>query len=213
MTDGRDFFDVVQGRRSIRKFLSDPVPLEDIRDIISTATKAPSASNRQMWRFVAVANLEMRERMRQAVIDALERIAEWPAAAEHKARILAAKSYGAFFAAAPVVIAVFSEGYASPTDDVLAAAGLTESQRESLRGRPDLQSVGAGIQTLLLAAHAKGYGTCWMCAPLVAAPEIQGMLDAPEGFSLRAIIPLGRPAEDPSPRPRKPLDDVMVYLP
>lgn len=213
MATTRDFLAVVQGRRSVRKFLPDPVPIEDIRELIQTATKAPSASNRQMWRFVAVANPKLRAQMGEAVVRALERIASWPAAEGHQQRILAAKSWSLFFAEAPVVIAVLGERYTSPTDEVLEAAGLGEAERERLRGRPDLQSIGAVIQTLLLAAHAKGYGTCWMCAPLVAAPEMEQLLGTPEGFALKAIIPLGKPAEEPAARPRKPLEEVLVYLP
>ena len=50
---GRSAIDVILGRRSIRKFISDtPVPKEDIRLILSCACAAPSAANRRPWHFI-----------------------------------------------------------------------------------------------------------------------------------------------------------------
>lgn len=47
--------EAVRGRRSIRRFLADPLPLETLREILDTARWAPSGSNIQAWRVIAVA--------------------------------------------------------------------------------------------------------------------------------------------------------------
>jgi nitroreductase len=173
------------------------------------ATWAPSASNRQMWRFVAVAEPELKSSLRRAVDEAITRLA---AAVPGVPGVAGMKGWSLFFADAPAVIAVFAEGYASRTDEALQAGGWTPSEIDRLRGRPDLQSIGAAIQTLLLAAAAKGYGTCWMCAPNLAAPAIERLLGVEEPFRLVALVPLGIPAEEPRGPGRRPVEEVFRYF-
>jgi nitroreductase len=57
-------------------------------------------------------------------------------------------------------------------------------------------------QTLLLAAHARGLGSCWVGAPLawLANAEVRTELGVPDGFEVAAAIILGHPAEQPAPR-------------
>ncbi|MGE5553418.1 MAG: nitroreductase family protein [Betaproteobacteria bacterium] len=204
-----DFYDVVAGRRSVRRFKPDPVPEAEVREIVRLATLAPSASNRQMWRFVAVADPKLKAAMREAVERAMDELAE---AAPGVKGVAGMKSWGLFFADAPVVIAVFGEEYRSRTDEALKARGLAAAEIDRLRARPDIQSIGAAIQTLMLAAQAKGYGTCWMCAPVLAAREIERLLGVEERWRLMALVPLGVPAEQPKMPARKPLEEVYTYL-
>ena len=75
-----------------------------------------------------------------------------------------------------------------------------------------IQSIGAVIQNILLAAHAKGYGTCWMCAPNIAAPEIERVLGVEEPWELKALIPLGKPARVPKATPRKSLNEILQII-
>lgn len=77
--------------------------------------------------------------------------------------------------------------------------------------RPDLQSVGAALQNLCLAAHARGYGACWMTAPLVARDLLEELLGVQPPWHLTALLPLGIPAEHPQPRPRRDLDQVLSF--
>ncbi|MGE5507154.1 MAG: nitroreductase family protein [Chitinophagales bacterium] len=209
MTRWDDLQAAVRARHSVRRFLPDPVPEADIREIVELATWAPNASNRQMWRFVAVADPALKKAMRQAVEEAIDRLV---AAVPEVPGVAAMKGWSLFFAEAPVVIAVFGEGYASRTDEALKAGGWTSEAIDRVRARPDLQSIGAAIQTLLLAAAAKGYGTCWMCAPNLAAPEIERLLGVEERFRLVAIVPLGCPAEAPRGPGRHPVEEVYRYL-
>jgi len=55
----RSIFEIIKNRRSIRKFKNKPVEDEKIFKIIEAARLAPSATNRQPWRFVAVKNKEL----------------------------------------------------------------------------------------------------------------------------------------------------------
>lgn len=209
MAGKADLFEVIAGRRSVRRFKPDPVPVEDVRELVAWATMAPSATNRQMWKFVGVADPALKEKLRQAVSDAVDELA---AAAPGLPGVAGMKAWSLFFADAPVVVAVFGEEYRSRTDEALRMRGLTAAEIDRRRARPDLQSIGAAIQTLLLAARAKGYGACWMCAPVIAAPEIERLLAVGERWKLVALVPLGVPAEEPSSPGRKPLDEVFTWI-
>ena len=53
-----DIIDVIKERRSIRRFKPDPVPREKIEEILTLATRAPSAINLQPWEFTVVVSKE-----------------------------------------------------------------------------------------------------------------------------------------------------------
>ena len=55
--------DVIRNRRSIRKYTEEKVSEEQIREILEAAFLAPTASNRQEWRFIVIENREMLEKM------------------------------------------------------------------------------------------------------------------------------------------------------
>ncbi len=62
---------------------------------------------------------------------------------------------------------------------------------------------------LILAAAAEGLGTCWIGA--FKADEVQRILEVPDDLEPVAMTPLGYPAEEPGPRPRKELDEMVEY--
>lgn len=61
-----EYVEVLKKRRSVRAFLNEEVPLEEIIDILREATSAPSAGNLQPWRFVIVGNQEVKFQLTQA---------------------------------------------------------------------------------------------------------------------------------------------------
>lgn len=86
------------------------------------------------------------------------------------------------------VVAVFADRRESPTSYLVDAAN-------------------AAIY-FQLAAHAAGLGTVWVQA-LRHTERIREILVAPEHAVPVAIIAVGYPAESPSPRPRKPVEDIV----
>ena len=87
---------------------------------------------------------------------------------------------------------------------------------DARRNRAELamavQSAAMAAQNLLLAAHAEGYGTCWMCAPLFCAEAVQEALALPQSWEPQGLILLGRAAEPGRDRPRKPVDQIATGL-
>jgi len=70
-----------------------------------------------------------------------------------------------------------------------------------------IQDTAAATQNIHLAAYALGYATCWIGAfdEGIAADAIK----APAGVRPLAIVPIGKPAEKPSPPQRMPLDKIV----
>ncbi|HEY3298514.1 MAG TPA: nitroreductase family protein, partial [Armatimonadota bacterium] len=207
-----EIFDAISSRRSIRKFKPDPVPENDLRTIIECATKAPNANNRQMWKFVAITNREILCGMKDAILKKLDALSQLPETEDYRARLQASRGYSTFFADAPVTIAVFREPYESAVDELLHKRGIGREMIDQLRQRPDIQSIGAAVENLVLAAHALGYGTCWMSSPCLAGQEIANLLNVKSPWELVALLPLGEPDQQPAPRPRKPLEEVLEFI-
>ena len=203
--------DAVNGRASVRRFRTDPVPREDVAAMVEFAVHAANAGNAQMWRFVVVDDVVMHVAMRQAVDEAIDEMASWPELVGKSKELKALRAYSTFFVDAPLVVAVFGFPYLSRADEMLLARGLGVEERDRLRARPDLQSVGAAVQLLCTAAHALGYGSCWMTAPVLAAPAIESLLGIEEPAKLVAVVPIGRPAGAVSPTSRRPVAEVLEF--
>ena len=207
-----DLFEAIRSRRSIRKFKPDLIRDEDIRAIIEAATLAPNAGNSQMWKFLAVTNRDILAHLKEVIVGKLDSFSQWPEAEPHKVGLRAAKGWSTFFTEAPVTIIVLGEPYVSAIDEVLEKRGWDRPAIDALRQKPDIQSIGAAIENLCLAAHAMGYGTCWMSAPCIAGPEIRELLNIKPPWEVIAFVPVGVSDYDPPARPRKPLDEVLEFV-
>ena len=72
-----------------------------------------------------------------------------------------------------------------------------------------LLDAGISMQQLMQAAYAEGLGTCWI-AWLEDELKIKEALSIPEDIEIVALTPLGYPAKEPKPTPRKELTE-FVY--
>lgn len=207
-----DFFDVLFTRKTVRKYTTDVPPIEDVKKIIDAARVAPSATNSQMWHFTAVLNKDIKEKMRQAVIEKFDEMNQWPESEPYKNKLQFYKQYATFFADAPVVIAVFKTPRDSFINELLERRGFTYN--EINRQRPDgsLLSIGAAVENLSLTAHAMGYGTCWMAAPLYAYEQLESILGTSSDKQLVSLVSLGVPNESKGLTPKKSLDDVLDII-
>lgn len=116
-------------------------------------------------------------------------------AEEIKQKLVRAAWGQSFIAEAPTVIVVCA--------NIPRTAGRYGKRGEGLYS---IQDTAAAVQNILLAAHALGYGTCWVGAFDEGAAA--GAIKAPPHIRPLAIIPLGKAAEKPSPPPRIPLGKV-----
>ena len=205
-----DLFEAIAGRRSIRRFKDAPVPDQDIRKILDAGRLAPSANNVQPWHFLVVKDRAVLGKMADAVRMMVERMIPHAEDARHAQRLNAYKNnYYVFFENAPACIVVLMEPYGLSSVTLLQKMGYTAEDIERLRPHPGLQSVAGAIQNILLAAHALGYGACWMTGPLVAQEAFEEILGYGKSRTAVALLPLGVPDESPPPRVRKSLEDLM----
>lgn len=200
-----DFFEAVKKRRSLTRFTSQPVPQEDILTMLRAAVLAPSATNEQPWRFIAIRDRELRLGMRDfvnTVIDATIAATDNESRRQHLSRM---RHYSTHFAEAPVAIAVLARpwvggGYSRPTDPAHRDLAL--------------QSVAMAVAHLQLAATALGYASCFASSPAeFAREELEALLEVDRPWFLVGIVSLGVPAKPfPARPPRKPLEEVCNFI-
>ncbi len=206
-----DFASLARGRRSIRKFLDKDVALEDVEKLINTAVTAPSGCNSQCWKFVAVKDRETILKIEEAVADRVNALLEIDRPHLPESYLKAKRKMVGFFTEAPVSIAVFMtrlDYYDPNLVSALTKQGYNHEDMMKLCAYPDLLSIGAAIQNLLLAAHEMGLGACWMNEPAFAAEEIRQILGEPEEHKFISLIPIGYPAYAPREKQLKPLSEV-----
>ncbi|HAR46730.1 MAG TPA: hypothetical protein DCS05_11385 [Nitrospiraceae bacterium] len=208
-----ELFEAIRDRKSIRRFKDTPVPDHDIARMIEAGRLAPSANNVQPWSFLVVKDRTVLKQMAQAVRDMLDRMIPHAEDERHAQRLTAYKSnYYVFFENAPACIVVLMDPYGASSVRLLEKMGYSIEEMERLRPHPGLQSVSAAIQNLLLAAHALGYGACWMTGPLVAQEAFEKLLGYGKERTAVALIPVGVPAENPPSRARKSRDEIMKIV-
>jgi coenzyme F420-0:L-glutamate ligase/coenzyme F420-1:gamma-L-glutamate ligase len=190
------------GRRSIRRYLELPVARELVDSLLEAATAAPSAHNRQPWRFLVIEAQSTKQRLAQAMGNRLrfDRLRDGDPLDAIEADV--SRSH-ARLTGAPVLVLV-----CMTMADMDRYADERRNQAERSMG---LQGTAMATQNLLFAAHAAGLGACWMCAPLFCPDTVASVLALPPGWEPQAIITLGYPADRGKPFRRRPLSEVARY--
>ena len=201
---------IIRERRSVREFGPEGVTDEDMRLLVEAARHAPSNSNRQAWKFLAVRNRDIRKRLRGAVEAKVGSIREKAADPEQLAILDQFGPYLTFFADAPLLFIVLYKRAPSFLEPLLK--GLDALTAEAAFPAEGF-SAAMAVQNMLLAAHAIGLGACCTTAPLVAAGEIRDILKISPAYVIAAIVPVGRPLRPAPPQPRKPVDQILEVLP
>ncbi|MFV0525382.1 MAG: nitroreductase family protein [Acidimicrobiales bacterium] len=188
--------------RAIRRYRPDPIPPEDLNTIMFSATRAPTGSNRQGFRFLVLRDGPRATRAKALLGEAFRE--GWSAkrsddgyasgsgadANSPKARTARAMQYFVdHFEDTPVV--------------VLAAI------RRRHNGLADGGSIFPACQNLLLAARALGYGGVMTGWHRMVEGELRELLGIPDSFDLAATIPLGRPRGGHGPVRRRPLPELV----
>ena len=193
---------LIKTRRSVRRYTAESVPPETILRLLEAATWAPSAHNRQPWRFAVLTQAADRERLAQAMGARLraDRTADGDDPADIERDV--ARSY-ARLTGAPVLIIV-----------CLSMADM-DHYPDPRRARHEwvlaAQSTAMAAQNLLLLAHAEGLATCWVCAPLFVPGLVRELLALPPDWEPQGLITLGQAAEVRE-KNRAPIDSRVKFL-
>ena len=179
-----EVLEAIKTRRSIRQYKTTSVDNEAIELVLGTARWAPSWANTQCWRFIVVRDSKIKSEL---------------------ANILSANNPATDATrGAPVVIVACAE---------LGKAGyLHRELGELVTDKGDwwyMFDVALAMQNLVLAAHSLGLGTVYIGA--FDAKKTASILEVPQGFCVVGMTPLGYPAQEPGPRPRKELSEIVFY--
>ena len=193
--------EAIEKRRSIRKYSEKQVSKEQIEEVVRAAALAPSAKNRQPWKYLVYTGTK-KEKLLAAMQRGLER-------EEREHTLLPDSAYGlpdAFHTLeimreAPALLIVMNTNGNSPYAPIDTDRRLSEIC--------DSLSIGASIQNLLLKATELGLGTLWIANTCFAYPEL--MEAVKEEGQLIGAVTLGYAKEAPNPRPRKKLEEILEY--
>lgn len=200
--DSRLLMELLAGRRSVRRYTSQKVPAEVVRGIVEAARWAPSPHNAQPWRFAVLRSAAARQRLALALGE------RWRA--DLTADGLPAEQVDALIGrsrerinGAPISLVI---GLTWADLDV-----YPDERRQEAERLMAAHSLGAAVQNIMLAAHAHGLATCWMCAPLFCPAVVREALGLPAELVPQALITLGYPDSVPPPRKKRELDELIVF--
>ncbi|MCA9958844.1 MAG: nitroreductase family protein [Anaerolineales bacterium] len=197
-----DLLSLLADRRSIRRYTPDPIPDEIIEALLTAASWAPSAHNRQPWRFAVIRHMEAKQRLAAAMGQRLRddlRSDNVPADIIEKD---VNRSYQRITNAPLLIILCLTmqdmDSYPDPV-------------RQQHEWTMAVQSTAMAGQNLQLAAHTLGLGACWMCAPLFVPDLVRHTLNLPADWQPQALITIGFPAETRS-KSRHPLATRVYFV-
>ncbi|HSQ49481.1 MAG TPA: nitroreductase family protein [Candidatus Deferrimicrobiaceae bacterium] len=188
--------ETIQKRRSTRNFLAHEVPSELVLECLAAAGWAPSAHNSQPWRFIVVSDPALKQKLVCGMAEAwaADLTRDCLTVDEEKRRDRVDR-----FAKAPVLIlaCLTMEGFRK----------FPDSERQGYERDLAVQSLGAGIQNLLLAATAAKLASCWFCAPGFCKETVRKILNIPADVEPHAFLILGYAGETQPTPPKKAISD------
>ena len=176
--------------------------MDVVRRVLETAVQAPSAHNRQPWRFAVVTSEDQKQRFATAMGADFRKDLEADGRALEDVNRMVDRSVQRIMQS-PVVVVL-----------CLTMAEMDEyadRKRRRAEFRMAMQSVALTGGQMLLAAHAEGLGAVWICAPLFAQPVVRNALDLPGDWEPQGMILMGHPAVTPEPRSRKSIEEVSLF--
>jgi len=196
--------DALSTTRAIRRYTEELIPNEDLNRILWLASRAPSGSNRQPFRFLAITQGETADRVKRVLGDSFRR--GWAAKLQSdgyqsgsgldpnspKSRQAATmQHYVDHIEQVPVIVFACLVRYrdASPTEGA---------------------SIYPACQNLLIAARTLGYGGALTMWHQGVETQLRELLDVPDNVAMSACITLGRPQGAHGPVRRRPIAE-LVY--
>lgn len=191
----------ISTRRSIRKYKEYAVPREAIETIIKAGALAPSAKNRQPWKYIVYSGNSKEnflDEMEKGLIRERDGESLLPGS---KAGIPDAFNTLRIMRQAPVIITILNTDGFSPFEPSGSA--------ERIREISNTLSIGASVQNMILTATEIGLGTLWIANTCFAYDELIDFIGTE--YQLVGAVAVGYPDEMPYARPRKDLNKIVEY--
>jgi len=200
-----DVFEALYTTRAMRRVKEDPIPDEIIKSMIDSAIRAPSGSNRQDWRFLAVTDQKVRNQLANIYRETWDYYVKsfYNNSSDLGASNLKDKEQIESVRRISNSASWLAENYDKVPLLVLAFS----------RNDPTGSSIYPAIWSLMLAARSHGIGTCLTTVMSFKTEEVYEVLNIPadKGWSLNATITAGYPLGKWGVAERKPVEEV-TYL-
>ncbi len=177
-----ELLEAIRGRRSVRKYKTDPLPEQTVRELLEIASWAPSGMNTQPWLYVVIEGSdylkELSDKCRGYLLDIMD---EMPALESYRTA-LSNPDFNIFYGAPSLVLIYGNQNaFTYPNDCSMAALNL------------------------MLAAWDRGIGSCWIgfARAFCGAPDFKAELEVPPEYQLVAPVILGYPASPPAKGARR----------
>jgi nitroreductase len=187
-----ELLDLLRARRSIPRVTPEAPPRALIEQVIEAAGWAPNHYKTEPWRF-AVLTGNAREELGNAMADALRRRLPSPDSPEAEALLNKERAKPL---RAPVVIVVAVEPSTLPK-----ALEIEE-----------IEAGAAGVENMLLAAHALGLGAMWRTGEAAYDPEIKRFLGFAPDAHIISFVYLGYPDVPSLPSRERDMRPVTRWL-
>ena len=204
MTSSVSLLDGLATTRAIRRYRDEPIPDEVLRDILFAATRGPSGSNRQPFRFVVLTDSDKALEAKRLIAGAAQRLGGAKRATDQYD-----KGSGADAASPKARMARTMQGY---VDNFASVPALILPCLVRYRAPTPMEgaSVYPAVQNLLLAARALGYGGVITGFHGAVDSELKSLLGIPEEVFIACTVTLGRPKGGHGPVRRRPMSE-LVY--
>jgi nitroreductase len=186
-----DLLEAIRTRRSIQKMKSAPVPQALIEQILEAATWAPNHFLTEPWRFIVLQGEGRKQLGKVFATLYLEKQREGEGIDPDLLEKQVARAFRA-----PVVIVVIA----------------TPSPKNHVIPREEFAACCAGVQNMLLTAHALGLGAIWRTGPAATHPRTRELFLLEEREEVVGFIYIGYPDQSLPKRKRTPFQNKTLWL-
>lgn len=204
---------LINKRRSIRKYKADIPPDEWIERMLQSALMAPSPSNSQPVRFIRISSSRAKKDLRNAMVKEYQRFLKAAKTSDNSKKlknlINAYRRFSEFMFDAPVLFAVGTVAHTGGFSKKLFDAKIVAVDT---RGETDVDiTAGLALKGFLLKGEEFGLGTCILSAPLVFVPNTEKIFDLKD-IKIKCFVVVGFPDEKPRTPERKSVADIYSEI-
>jgi coenzyme F420-0:L-glutamate ligase / coenzyme F420-1:gamma-L-glutamate ligase len=196
--------EAVGARRSVRVFEDRLVPRQEVERAIGLAVQAPAPHHSAPWRFALVESRKGKERLSSAMGAAWHDDLASDGMAPDKIESIVSRSH-TLLTATPLLVVCCA--------DTSRSHHYPDRRRQRAEWSLFAHSVGAALQTFMLALAESGLASCWISAPVFCGGTVQATLTLHDHVEPHALVLVGyaSPEYSPRPRPSPEPDKYIVY--
>lgn len=196
---------IVSARRSVRAFTDKPVPRDEIEHAIQLAVQAPAPHHSAPWRFLIFDSGTDKRKLIEVMGTAWRRDLSADGHSPERVQSIVGRSDD-LLSSTPALVVCCA--------DLARAHDYYDDRRRRAEWSLFAHSVGAALQTLMLALAEAGVSSCWISAPVFCGDDIKNAFDLDARIEPHALILVGYASPDYRPRPRPTVDirDFIIGL-